>query len=231
LAFRQINARQAAALTASESGVTRFAYLGPDSSYGRRVREAYSRAIQSYGGEITASETYKGKDISAMQAPAKRLAEAFAKTEDTRLDTDPLAFEAIILPEDDLRKVQFLGTGQWQDEDSAREPALNGGLFAGPDIVERERFAQSYDRIYGTEPGRLASLAFDAVNIARFVADGDPKLRHSRVQDGAGFYGVDGLVRFRPDGTPERGLAIYEIRNGRIQTLVPAPRSTTPDPT
>ena len=230
---------------ANETGVTRFAYLGPDSSYGRRVYEAYSRAVQRFGGEITASETYKGKDISVMQAPAKRLAEFFARTEDTREDTDPLAFEAIILPEsgialrtlaplltfyeDDLRKVQFLGTGQWQDEDSAREPALNGGLFAGPDIEERQRFAQNYDRIYGAEPGRLASLGFDAVNIARFVADGDPKLRYSRAQDNSGFYGVDGLVRFRSDGTPQRGLAIYEIRNGRIQTVVPAPRSV-PDP-
>jgi len=231
---------------ARESGVTRFAFLGPDSAYGRRVREAYQRAVEFSGGEITASETYQGKDISAMQAPAKRLAEFFARVEDTRLETDPYAFEAIILPEsgialrtiaplltfyeDDLRKVQLLGTGQWQDEDSAREPALNGGLFAGPDIVERQRFAQSYDRLYGAEPGRLASLGFDAVNIARFVADGDPRARRARTEDPNGFYGIDGLVRFRPDGTPERGLAIYEIRNGRIQVAVPAPRRVEPDP-
>lgn len=231
---------------ARESGVTRFAFLGPDSAYGRRVREAYSRAVQRTGGQITATEVYQGRDISAMQAPAQRLAKSFAAYEDTREETDPLAFEAIILPEsgialrtlaplltfyeDDLRKVQFLGTGQWQDEDSAREPALNGGRFAGPDIEERQRFQAGYDRIYGTEPGRLASLAYDAVNIARYVADGDPRGRYSRVQDSAGFYGIDGLVRFRPDGTPERGLAIYEIRNGRIRILEPAPRSTAPDP-
>ena len=231
---------------ARESGVSRFAFLGPDSAYGRRVREAYQRAVEFSGAQITASETYQGKDISAMQAPAQRLAKYFASVEDNRLETDPLAFEAIILPEsgialrtiaplltfyeDDLRKVQLLGTGQWQDEDSAREPALNGGLFAGPDIVERQRFAQSYDRLYGAEPGRLASLGFDAVNIARFVADGDPRLRRARTEDPSGFYGIDGLVRFRPDGTPERGLAIYEIRNGRIQVAVPAPRSIE-DPT
>ena len=232
---------------ARETGVTRFAFLGPDSPYGRRVREAYSRAVQRGGGQITATEIYQGKDISAMQAPAQRLAKAFAQVEETRGETDPLAFEAIILPEsgvalrtlaplltfyeDDLRKVQFFGTGQWQDEDSAREPALNGGLFAGPDIEERQRFQAGYDRIYGTEPGRLASLAYDAVNIARYVADGDPRGRYSRVQDSAGFYGIDGLVRFRANGTPERGLAIYEIRNGRIRILEPAPRSTAPDPT
>ena len=225
---------------ARETGVSRFAFLGPDSAYGRRVREAYELAVQRSGAQITASETYKGKDISVMQEPAQRLAQYFARVEKSRLPTDPLAFEAIILPEsgialrtiaplltfyeDDLRKVQLLGTGQWQDEDSAREPALNGGLFAGPDIIERQRFQQDYDRLYGGEPGRLASLAYDAVNIASFIADGDPRLRRSRTEDPNGFYGIDGLVRFRPDGTPDRGLAIYEIRNGNIRVAVPAPR-------
>ena len=226
---------------ARESGVTRFAYLGPDSAYGRRVKDAYNRAVVESGAEVTASETYKGSDISAMQAPAQRLATFFAEVEENREELDPMAFEAIILPEsgialrtlaplltfyeDDLRKVQFLGTGQWQDDDSAQEPALNGGVFAGPDIEERQRFQTRYDQLYGQDAGRLASLAYDAVNIAHFVADGDPKTRYNRVQDQNGFYGVDGLVRFRPDGTPDRGLAIYEVQNGRIRTLVPAPRS------
>ena len=228
---------------ARESGVTRFAYLGPESAYGRRVKAAYTRAVQASGAEITASETYQGSEISAMQAPAQRLARFFAEVEENRQGTDPLAFEAIILPEsgialrtlaplltfyeDDLRKVQLLGTGQWQDEDSAQEPALNGGVFAGPDIEERQRFQTRYDQLYGSDAGRLASLAYDAVNIAHFVADGDPKTRYSRLQDQNGYYGVDGLVRFRSNGTPDRGLAIYEIQNGRIRTLVPAPKSVT----
>jgi ABC-type branched-subunit amino acid transport system substrate-binding protein len=227
---------------ARESGISRFAFLGPDNAYGRRVRQAYSRAVAQSGGEITAVETYESRDISAMQGPAQKLAAAFAQTEETRAETDPLAFEAIILPEsgialrtlaplltfyeDDLRKVQLLGTGQWQDDDTAREPALNGGIFAGPDIEERQRFRTGYDRIYGSEPGRLASLAYDAVNIAQFVASGDPKTRYQRLQDPAGFYGVDGLVRFRANGTPERGLAVYEIQNGRIRVIEAAPRQT-----
>ncbi|MEP6342764.1 MAG: penicillin-binding protein activator [Maricaulaceae bacterium] len=228
---------------ARETGVTRFAYLGPNSAYARRVKAAYERAVTASGAEITASETYQGSDISAMQAPAQSLARYFAEIEETREETDPMAFEAIILPEsgialrtlaplltfyeDDLRKVQFLGTGQWQDKDSAQEPALNGGIFAGPDIEERQKFQTRYDQLYGQDAGRLASLAYDAVNIAHFVANGDPKTRHNRVQDQNGFYGIDGLVRFRANGTPDRGLAIYEIQNGRIRTLVPAPRSVT----
>jgi len=84
---------------ARESGISRFAFLGPDNAYGRRVRQAYSRAVQASGGEITAVETYKGRDITAMQAPAQKLAASFAQTEETRGEMDPMAFEAIILPE------------------------------------------------------------------------------------------------------------------------------------
>ena len=222
------------------SGLTRFAFLGPDSAYGRRVKDAYESAVTRAGGQITASETYKGKDISAMQGPAQKLARLFARTEERRGALDPYAFEAIILPEsgvalrtlaplltfyeDDLRKVQFLGTAQWQDDETAREPALNGGIFAGPDVTERERFQASFDRIYGQEPGRLASLAFDAVTIGSFISDSRAKRRD--LEDPSGFYGVDGLIRFRADGTPDRALAIYEVRNGRIVVLDPAPKVT-----
>ena len=35
--------------------------------------------------------------------------------------------------------------------------------------------------------------------------------------------GVDGLFRLRADGTVERGLALYTIRNGQFEVLDPAP--------
>jgi hypothetical protein len=40
----------------------------------------------------------------------------------------------------------------------------------------------------------------------------------------AGFEGVDGLFRFRPDGMIERGLAVQEVRNGTAVTVNAAPR-------
>jgi len=82
----------------------------------------------------------------------------------------------------------------------------------------------AYDRAYGDDPSRLASLAFDAVNFGVIVADGDPRGRRARAEDPQGFYGADGLVRFRPDGTPDRGLAVYQIRNGTFVIIDPAPR-------
>ena len=38
-----------------------------------------------------------------------------------------------------------------------------------------------------------------------------------------GFSGVDGIFRFRPDGTAERGLAILEVRREGFRVISPAP--------
>ncbi len=232
---------------ARSTGVNRFAFLGPESRYGKRVLREYDQHVQKTGGEVTVRESYKGNDITVMDAPARRLSAAFKRVEDTNtakaeqgLPPEPMAFEAIILPEggtalrslaplllyyeDGMSDVQFLGTGLWNREETVREPALSGGIFAGPDQEAQRGFQLAYDRAYGDDPSRLASLAFDAVNFGVIVADGDPRGRRARAEDPQGFYGADGLVRFRPDGTPDRGLAVYQIRNGTFVIIDPAPR-------
>ena len=230
---------------AATSGATRFAFLGPDSAYGRRVKDAYESAIVNNGGEVTAAETYKGKDISVMQDPARRLADFHHQGEEAAKASNglmPMSYEAIILPEGgtalrslapllpyydvDPSDVQFLGTGLWKNDETVREPALNGGIFAGPDQDAQRAFQDNYDRSYGEDPSRLASLAYDAVAVGAYVADGDPRGRRARAEDSNGFYGADGLVRFNPDGTPDRGLAVYQIKNGRFVIIDPAPTRT-----
>ena len=44
----------------------------------------------------------------------------------------------------------------------------------------------------------------------------------------AGFAGLDGTFRFRPDGLSERTLAVYEIRNGAAAVVSPAPKVLGP---
>jgi len=228
---------------AAQAGASKFAYIGPDSVYGRRVLGAYRQQAAQTGGMINGVETYAGKDISVMQAPAQRLAAFYGTPAEIRAGKEP-GYHAVMLPErgDALRSlaplmsfyneevrsanVQFLGTGHWNHEDAAREPALNGGIFAGPDLEGKNAFNAQYDAVYGEEPSGLASLAYDALNIAAFIADGKPEERTEKLTDKSGFFGVDGLVQFSLDGKPKRGLAVYQIRNGRFRVIDAAPRST-----
>lgn len=228
---------------AATTGVQRFAFVGPQSAYGNRVFNAYKQTVGIVGGALTASESYDGNDISVMQTPAKKLADQFKAHEARTRGQGRMAFEAVLLPEGgtalrslapllpyydiDPAEVQFLGTGLWHKKDTAREPALNGGIFAGPPEDARRQFQEAYDQQYGQDASQLASLAYDAVNIGAFVADGTPAGRRARTEDSAGFYGADGLIRFTRQGTPDRGLAVYQIRNGQFVVIDPAPTTSS----
>jgi branched-chain amino acid transport system substrate-binding protein len=229
---------------AASTGVQNFAFFGPDDAYGRRVRRAYAAAVERVGGEMTAAEMYRGDDISVMQEPARRLAEYYAEGRAAR-DIARDSFEAILLPEGgtalrslapllpfygvDPARVLFMGTSRWDNSDTVREPALRGGVFAASDKEAREAFLSDFERTYGNEPSTLASLAYDAVQLGAIVADGDPRERINRVESPLGFYGTDGYLRFGPDGRPERGLAVYRIRDGQFSVIDPAPRGPAPE--
>jgi len=233
---------------AVQGGARKFAYLGPDSVYGRRVLGEYRQQVSALGGVINGVETYVGKDITVMQDPAERLARLYKDKYDADVKAGKTmsnpAYHAVLLPEggtalrslapllpyfaDEITpaNVQFMGTGLWNRDEAAREPALNGGIFAGPDLEGKLAFNAKFEAVYNEEPSRLASLAYDAVNIAAYVTDGEKQERQARITAPEGFLGVDGLVRFNASGAPERGLAVYQIKNGRFVVIDPAPRST-----
>jgi len=127
----------------------------------------------------------------------------------------------------DISKIKLLGVSQWDDAELTREPALSGGWFAAPDPEFSDAFAERFRQTYGSQPARLASLAYDATFLAARLAQ-EPRRRRftaAAIADEAGFIGADGLFRFRPDGKIERGLAIMELRSGGVQVIDPAPRS------
>lgn len=228
---------------AAEAGASKFAFLGPESTYGKRVLSAYLKEVGNLGGLMAGVETYAGKDITVMQEPAALLAGMFPSPEETLENPefeDP--YHVVLLPEggtalrslaplltfynENTRHVQIMGTGLWNRDEAAQEPALAGGIFAGPDLDGKLVFNANFDAAYGEEPSRLASLAYDGLSIASFVAGGERKDRTDMLTDPAGFFGVDGLVRFTSFGTPERGLAVYQIKGGRFVVIDPAPKST-----
>ncbi|WP_298916680.1 penicillin-binding protein activator [uncultured Algimonas sp.] len=225
---------------AASQGVRDFAYIGPDDAYGRRVRRAYELAVQQVGGQVTATETYSGSDISAMQEPARRLAQAYLARRGSGR-----SFGAVLMPETgtalrslapllptygiDPQAVLFMGTSRWDDRASAREPALQGGVFAAADKQARAAFGSDFESAYGKAPSSLASLAYDAVQLGAIAADGDPRGRLRRLESPVGFFGTDGYLRFGPDGRPERGLAVYRIDEGQFRVADPAPTGPPPE--
>lgn len=127
----------------------------------------------------------------------------------------------------DPRRIRFLGTSLWRDERVLDEPSLQGGWFVDTDPAPRSQFEASYRRAYRADPSRRASLAYDAVTLVAFLTNpSQPQgLSRNAIARADGFYGVDGIFRFREDGAVERGLAVFQIRDGEFRILEPAPRT------
>ena len=131
----------------------------------------------------------------------------------------------------DPEYVRFLGTRLWDDGALGTEPSLVGGWFATPDRRGWQAFSQRYQAHFGVAPPRVASLGYDSTALAAVLTRQAEAAGQAVVFDRPsltqpdGFAGVDGIFRFRPDGTPERGLSVQELQRGKILERAAAPSS------
>lgn len=141
-----------------------------------------------------------------------------------------LPFLAGLLPENGLdpNSTQYIGLQRWDIPANALTlPGLQGGWFAIPDPALSSQFNARYEARYGTQPHPIAGLAYDGIAaIGALVKQGKADaLTAAALTTGTGFVGVNGVFRFRPDGTNQRALAIAQIQDNQVVVIDPAPRS------
>jgi len=121
------------------------------------------------------------------------------------------------------KNAKKLGTGLWDDARIAADPAMNGAWFAAPSPRARVDFENSYRNTYGSNPVRIATLAYDATALAAALSKSGGGFTSQALTNPNGFAGVDGILRFRPNGMIERGMAVLEIRADQVIEIDPAP--------
>ena len=214
---------------AASTGKRSFAALVPDNPYGTVVEAAFKQAVARRGGQIVAVERY-AHDKAAMAGPVKTVAQAAARADALFIpdggDAVPDVVQALVANGVNTKKIQLLGTGLWDDQRIYSTPALDGGWYAAPDSAGFRAFAGRYRTRYNQEPARTATLAYDAVAlIAALVKTQGPQRFSSTVlTNPSGFTGIDGLFRFRSDGTNDRGLAVLRVTPSGPQTIAPPQR-------
>ncbi len=129
-----------------------------------------------------------------------------------------------------LRRVQLLGTGLWDDQSVFADRQMQGGLYAAPESGGFRNFSARYRARFGQEPVRTATLAYDAVALiaALVKTQGVQRFSTQILTNASGFAGIDGIFRFRRDGTNDRGLAVLRVTPSGGQVVSPAPRSFKP---
>jgi branched-chain amino acid transport system substrate-binding protein len=213
---------------AANQGKKSVAVLAPENDYANVATGALQSAAARRGLRVALIERYKPGGAAASAGNIAALG--------AQIDTLFIPEQAAAMPEVakaltanglDSHKVQILGTGLWNDARVLSLPALQGAWFATPENAGFAAFSQRYRAKYGSDPTRVATLAYDSVSLAAALARTQGPRRYSEevLTNPTGFNGADGVFRFKPDGGNERGLAVVQINNGATTVISPAPRT------
>jgi ABC-type branched-subunit amino acid transport system substrate-binding protein len=215
---------------AASQGKRAFAALVPDNAYGTVVEAAFKQVVARRGGRVVALERYP-LDKTQMQGPVRNVAQAAAKADAIFIpdgaDAVPTVVQTLNANGIDTKRVQLLGTGLWEDAQIFSNPGLDGAWYAGPDSTGFRSFSARYRAKFGQDPVRTASLTYDAVALVAALAktQGKQAFTETVLTNSSGFTGIDGLFRFRPDGTNQRGLAVLRVSPTGGQIVSPPPKA------
>jgi len=217
---------------ATANGKRSYAALVPENPYGAVVEAAFRQDVARRGGQVVVLEHYP-HDKAGMANPVRAVAQSAARAEALFIpdggDAVPDVVQMLVAGGVNPKRIQLLGTGLWDDPRIFSVPALDGGWYAAPDAAGYRSFSTRYRNRYHQDPVRTATLAYDAVALvaALVKTQPDPAQRFSPqvLTNPSGFTGIDGLFRFRADGTNERGLAVLRVTPSGPQTISPPPRS------
>jgi branched-chain amino acid transport system substrate-binding protein len=207
-----------------------FAALVPDNAYGTVVEAAFKQVVARRGGRVVALERYP-LEKAQMPGPVRNIAQAAARADAIFIPDGAEAVAAVVATLNtngvDTKRVQLLGTGLWEDGQVFSNPQLQGAWYAGPDSTGFRSFSARYRGRYGHDPVRTASLAYDAVALvaALVKTQGKARFTEETLTNSSGFAGIDGLFRFRPDGTNQRGLAVLKVTSTGGQVINPPPKA------
>jgi ABC-type branched-subunit amino acid transport system substrate-binding protein len=208
-------------------GKRSFAALLPDNAYGNVVEAAFKQAVPRRGGRVVAFEKYGADRSTAVRNVAQTLSTADALFIADDGDSVVAVADALTAAGANLRNVQLLGTGLWDNPRVFASAALQSGLYAAPDPSGFRSFSGRYRAKYGSDPVRTATLAYDAVALVAALArtQGPQRFSSDVLTNPSGFSGIDGLFRFRADGANERGLAVMRVASGGGVAVAGSPKS------
>lgn len=235
---------------AANHNIGHIGVIAPGTSYGRAVVSAYQS--MSRQRNINTVDTVTFAPNTANLSPTMR---SFTKYDERTLPTNagpnapslPPPFDAVLMPvggdtaisisnllthyDMPPRSVKRLGTGLFDDPALASEVSLQGAVFAAPSPDARKSFEKRFIETYSYAAPRLATLAYDSTALAAILARRGlqthqrPAFDRASIANPNGFSGIDGIFRFRQDGTVERGLAVLEISNGTFRVIEDAPKT------
>ncbi|MEM1300404.1 MAG: penicillin-binding protein activator [Pseudomonadota bacterium] len=214
---------------ARSQGYGQLGVFYPQTAYGA---QAIKGAQAAGAGAIVASTQYPRTNEGLPPAAtsfAQQVQTSGARAVLLAESGQALGFVGGLMAQNGVRNVKYLGLGEWNSPATLAARPIRGGWFAAPDPRALRSFVEKYQASYGNVPPSLAVLSYDAVKIAaqmvreaRANGNRSPFSTQSLTR-GGGFRGAVGPIRFNPNGTASRAMAILEVGERTFRTIDPAP--------
>jgi hypothetical protein len=121
----------------------------------------------------------------------------------------------------DPNKVQFVGTGVWDDSIFFDEPSLQGAIFSGIEQSKRVNFFDDYYTIYKKKPIRTSTIPYDLTALLSYFISREMTLGevyNFMNNDKIKLDGIDGRFFFL-NNIIFRELDILKISNGEARKI------------
>ena len=225
---------------ACAQGHRKLAVLGPEDKTGEIAMNALSEAINMCPNmELQKISLYAGDTMNFTPAVLKILPKIIKDKgnltpEEREMANTPMkdrvSFDALFVFESGVKLRQLASLLNFYEVNPRQIPTyglatvkqindrgINGIIFADVEDAGYTGFAREYKSQFGTQPIRLASLMYDALNLVfDRVETGGVSMETLRRTP---YQGIDGIVQLLPDGTNQRVLQIVR-KEGRGSVLL-----------
>ena len=122
-------------------------------------------------------------------------------------------------------RIKYLGTSQLENPKIYNERAFRGAWYPSVSTKYTGKFDEAYKKYFKRKPIKIASLAYDAVSLINSLAN-DGEIDRKDLLNPNGWTGINGIFRFKSNGSSERNMDIKEVIGGstvKTKVISPAP--------
>ena len=202
-----------------------FIGIVPTGKYGELVERTFRDAVSRGGGRVIAIEHYEGPRISAKShntSPKDRC--ILMHCSFLTAATQWMWFQPLPLRELTSHQTVLLGTQSWDNPKVFSNPLAQDAWYAGPDPAGFRSFASRYRKPLSRRTAARSGPRLRRGRAGCCFGEDAKTITDEALTSPLGFAGVDGILRFRSDGTNERGLAVLRVTSSGPQVISPAPR-------
>lgn len=208
---------------AAQQGIRSFVAFLPSSEYGAQLAHALPGIAQDLKIRLSAIKRYSAQNPYDYGS------------------FDPHGVEGIFIPEGapsgqkileslfhqgiDMSSLKVIGSSLWETMSTLPE----GGFFAAPDQTDIDHLLKQLEAYNGGPMPKVAALLYDSLFLVASLKDHKKGYTWTEIlTQPQGFKGLEGAFRIKAEGYTEKPMAIYQVHQGQLIKIQPAPEGFTP---